>query len=49
MPLPKSDNPERISANANVYDFNISAEDMSFLDSMDQGRDGAIVQAVDNN
>lgn len=48
VPLPKTDNPERIAANADVFDFNISAEDMDILDSLDQGPAGAIVEAVVN-
>lgn len=49
VPLPKSDNPERIAQNADVYDFNLGKEDMSMLDSLDQGASGAIVQAVVND
>ncbi|EXJ93110.1 alcohol dehydrogenase [Capronia epimyces CBS 606.96] len=48
VPLPKSDNPERIKQNADVYGFEISAEDVGTLDSLDQGDAGAIVQAVSN-
>lgn len=48
VPLPKTDNPERIAANADVFDFNISAEDMDVLNSLDQGPAGAIVEAVAN-
>lgn len=48
IPLPKSDNPDRIIANADVYDFELSKEDMEILDSLDQGADGAIVTAVNN-
>ncbi|OQD80168.1 hypothetical protein PENANT_c038G02627 [Penicillium antarcticum] len=48
VPLPKTDNPERIVANADVFAFNISDHDMSLLDSLDQGSAGAIVEAVDN-
>lgn len=49
VPLPKSDNPERIAQNADVYDFDLVQEDMLKLDSLDQGAAGAIVQAVDND
>ncbi len=49
VPLPKSDNPERIKQNADLYGFNIAAEDMATLDSLDQGDAGAIVQAVSNS
>ncbi|KAI2671566.1 hypothetical protein DTO027I6_4032 [Penicillium roqueforti] len=48
VPLPKTDNPERIVSNADVFDFDISVEDMAVLDSFDQGSAGAIVEAVDN-
>ncbi|KAJ5191225.1 Aldo/keto reductase subgroup [Penicillium cinerascens] len=48
VPLPKTDNAERIAANADVFDFDISADDMDLLDSLDQGAAGAIVEAVEN-
>ena len=40
IPLPKSENPSRISENADVYDFEISKADMKILDDLDQGRKG---------
>lgn len=48
MPLPKTDHPDRIAANADVFDFDISGDDMELLDSLDQGSAGAIVEAVEN-
>ena len=48
VPLPKSDTPSRIEANADVYGFNLTDEDMKTLDSLDQGPKGAIIQAVKN-
>ncbi|PGH01156.1 hypothetical protein AJ80_09051 [Polytolypa hystricis UAMH7299] len=48
VPMPKSDDPERIKNNADVYDFEISDEDMAILDALDKGGEGAIVQAVEN-
>lgn len=48
IPLPKSDDPARIAANADVFDFNISSDDMAILDMLDQGDAGAIVEYVVN-
>ncbi|KAK4118168.1 glycosyltransferase family 8 protein [Parathielavia appendiculata] len=46
VPLPKSDNPERIRANAEVFGFRLDSEDMNALDGLDRGPAGAIVQAI---
>ena len=46
--LPKSDTPSRIEANADVYGFELSKEDVETLNRLDQGAKGAIVQAVKN-
>ena len=48
VPLPKSDNPERIVENANIYDFELTKKEMEMLDGLDQGAKGAIVEAVVN-
>jgi len=41
-PLPKSEQPERIKSNADVYDFEISKDNMAKLDALDKGSKGAI-------
>lgn len=48
VPLPKSDTPERIEKNADVYGFDLDNEDIKALDDLDQGPAGALVQVVDN-
>ncbi|KAI1034193.1 hypothetical protein LB503_012481 [Fusarium chuoi] len=45
VPLPKSDTPERIKANADVFGFDLDDKDMKALDDLDEGAAGAIVQA----
>lgn len=48
VPLPKSDNPERIKENAKVFHFELTMEEMAKLDALDEGLQGAIVpQSVD--
>jgi len=42
VPLPKSDDPARIRQNADIYDFEISQEDMEALNGLDQGPAGAM-------
>jgi len=48
VPLPKSDNPQRIAENADVYDFELSEASMKILNGLDQAAGGSIVQWVDN-
>ncbi|KAL8825599.1 MAG: hypothetical protein Q9170_007730 [Blastenia crenularia] len=48
VPLPKSDTPARIEANADVFGFELGKESMEMLDGLDQGAEGAIVEAVKN-
>ena len=49
VPLPKTDDPDRIISNADVFNFDISPEDMEVLNSLDQEGAGAIVEAVSND
>ena len=46
VPLPKSDNPKRIASNADIFDFELSREDMDKLNG--QKQEPALVVAVDN-
>ncbi|KAH7233581.1 NADP-dependent oxidoreductase domain-containing protein [Fusarium tricinctum] len=46
VPLPKSDTPDRIRANADVFEFDLDDKDMKTLDDLDEGAAGAIVQAI---
>ena len=48
VPLPKSDNSERIAQNADVYGFELSQEDMSQLDEQNTEGSGSLVLAVSN-
>lgn len=41
VPLPKSDNPDRMKLNADLYGFEISDEQMAKLDSLDEGEAGS--------
>eukprot|EP01112_Ceratiomyxa_fruticulosa_P009312 TRINITY_DN2427_c0_g1_i1.p1 TRINITY_DN2427_c0_g1~~TRINITY_DN2427_c0_g1_i1.p1 ORF type:complete len:271 (-),score=61.03 TRINITY_DN2427_c0_g1_i1:116-928(-) len=42
VPLPKSDNPDRIKSNFEVFDFTLDENDMNELDSLDKGKAGAV-------
>jgi diketogulonate reductase-like aldo/keto reductase len=42
VPLPKSATPSRINSNAQLYDFELDAQEMSSLDALNRGKDGAI-------
>ena len=40
--IPKSSNPERIQANIDVFDFNLTEDDVKKLDSLDRGEKGRV-------
>ena len=42
VPLPKSSQHDRVVSNADVFDFELSPEDMAGLDALDKGDAGAI-------
>ncbi|KAH9006761.1 NADP-dependent oxidoreductase domain-containing protein [Lactarius hatsudake] len=42
VPLPKSQNPDRVRSNIDVFNFEISEEDIGKLDKLDRGKDGAV-------
>lgn len=42
VPLPKSAQPSRISSNVDVFNFELSAEDMQELDGLDSGKAGSV-------
>ncbi|KAF3079637.1 hypothetical protein TWF569_005749 [Orbilia oligospora] len=42
LPLPKSDNPERMKANMDMDGWELSEEEMTKIEQLDEGQDGAI-------
>ncbi|KAI8442573.1 NADP-dependent oxidoreductase domain-containing protein [Phakopsora pachyrhizi] len=42
VPLPKSDSPNRIKENVEVFDFELDSQSMEQLDGLDKGDSGAI-------
>lgn len=42
VPLPKSENSDRIRSNIEVFNFEMSEEDMEKLDKLDRGKDGSV-------
>jgi diketogulonate reductase-like aldo/keto reductase len=41
-PLPKSSQPHRVKSNADIYDFSLADEDMSAIEGLDEGDNGAL-------
>lgn len=48
MPLPKSDDPQRIAENINVFDFELSEEQMSQLDDLGKDGDQPVCKSYDD-
>ena len=42
VPLPKSSRTERILSNSQVFDFELSEDDMAAIDALDKGKAGAV-------
>lgn len=42
VPLPKSQNPDRVRTNIDAFNFEMSREDVQRLDELDRGKDGAV-------
>ncbi|KAF8294795.1 Aldo/keto reductase [Clavulina sp. PMI_390] len=42
VPLPKSERAEKIKSNADVYGFELSAEEMAAIDALDKGKAGSV-------
>lgn len=42
VPLPKSQNLDRVRSNFDVFGFEINREDIEKLDGLDRGKDGAV-------
>ena len=42
IPIPKSSNENRIKENMDIFDFEISSEDMKAIDSLDEGDDMSV-------
>ena len=42
VPLPKSQNPDRVRSNIDVFGFEVSKEDIDKLDELDRGKEGAV-------
>lgn len=48
IPIPKSSNEERIKENLDIFDFNISDEDMEAINSLDEGYDASVSGVPEN-
>lgn len=44
IPLPKSSSKRRIESNVNVYDFELSSDEIAHLDSLNEGMDALLFE-----
>lgn len=42
VPLPKSQNPDRVRSNIDIFNFELSGEDIERLNELDRGKEGAV-------
>ena len=40
--IPKSENPQRIQENGDIYGFSLDGDDLESISALDQGQDGNI-------
>ena len=48
IPIPKSSNEGRIKENLDIFDFEISQEDMMKIDLLDEGYDASVTGVPEN-
>lgn len=48
IPIPKSSNQERIKENFNIFDFELSNEDMNSINSLNEGYDASVTGVPEN-
>ena len=48
IPIPKSSNENRIKENIDIFDFEISVEDMIKIDELDEGYDASVTSIPAN-
>jgi hypothetical protein len=46
VPLPKTENPDRVRSNIDVFGFEISKEDIDKLDELDRDKEGGLLHGI---